>query len=203
MTENVQYNSVQEMIRNISDDETFNQELEERITKRRLVKALHAMRTAKGVSQAAIADELECSQSRVSKIENGEDSELRVSELEAYARAMDRDLHIGFSNRGLTGLDRIKHHAIAIHRELCRMAELAETDEAIAQGVVKTFGEVLFNQINLLQIASAKLSSDPETGEPYLKIDMCVDGPIDIPVNPGESNTTPSINPTSVSASTS
>ena len=83
MSENPQYTSVRELIRDISDDETFNQELEEQISKRRLVKALHAMRTAKGVSQAAIAEELDCSQSRVSKIENGEDGELRISELEA------------------------------------------------------------------------------------------------------------------------
>ena len=163
------------MIRDISDDETFNRALEEQISNRRLVKALHAMRTAKGISQAEIAEKLDCSQSRVSKIENGEDGELRISELEAYARAMDRDLHVGFSKRGLTGLDRIKSHAFAIHRELCRMAELAENDESIARGVVKTFNEVLFNQLNLLQLASAKLPCDPETGEPYLKIDMYVD----------------------------
>jgi len=179
MTKNSQYNSVLEMIRDISDDEAFNQELEGQISQRRLVKALQAVRTAKGISQAAIAEELDCSQSRVSKIENGDDAELRVGELEAYARAMDRDLHIGFSGRGLTGLDRIKQHAFAIHRELCRMAELAAADEEIAQGVVKTFNEVLFNQINLLQIASNKLPSDPESGEPYLKIDMLVDEPRD------------------------
>ncbi len=139
------------------------------------MKALHALRAAKGISQAEIAEQLDCSQSRVSKIENGEDGELRISELEAYARAMDRDLHVGFSNRGLTGLDRIKSHAFAIHRELCRMAELAENDESIARGVVKTFNEVLFNQLNLLQLASTKLPCDPESGEPYLKIDMFVD----------------------------
>ena len=102
MTDNVHYTSVRAMIRNISDDETFNQELEEQISKRRLVKALHALRTAKGISQSAIAEELDCSQSRVSKIENGEDAELRIGELEAYARVMDRDLHVGFSKRQFT-----------------------------------------------------------------------------------------------------
>jgi hypothetical protein len=38
--------------------------------------------------------------------------------------------------------------------------------------VVKTFEQVLINQMNLLQIAASKLPCDPETGEPYLKIDM-------------------------------
>src|SRR5690606_15909931 len=122
----------------------------------------------KGVSQAEIAEELNCSQSRVSKIENGDDGELRISELVAYARAMDRDLHVGFSKRSLTGLDRIKSYAFEIHRELCRLADMAENDESIARGVVKTFNEVLINQLSLLQLACAKLPCDPETGEPYL-----------------------------------
>lgn len=168
---NKQYKSVSDFVRGLSDDEEFNKELEERISERMVVKTLHAMRTAKGVSQAEIAEELDCSQSRVSKIENGFDGDLKVSELEAYAKALDLDVHLSFVERGATGMDLVKHHAFCIQSQLIRMAELAAEDNAIAEGVAMSFAETLFNQVNLLRLAAERLPPTPDN-EHYIKIDV-------------------------------
>ena len=166
------YENVAEMLRDISEDEEFNREVKDRIAQRQVVKALQAMRAAGNVSQAAIAKELNCSQSRVSKIENGIDGNLRLRELEAYAKALNSDVFLTFTPRDLTSLDRIKLYALCMHRELCRLAEFANKDEEIARGVAETFGEVLYNQMKLLQIAADRLPADPDTSQPYIKIDM-------------------------------
>lgn len=159
------------MLESVSDDKEFNQEVQAHISERRIVKVLQALRTAKGVSQSEIAKQLKCSQSRLSKLENGIDNDLRLGELEAYAKAMECDIHIVFTNRNSRAIDRIQNYAGMMHAELLRLAKLAKRDEEVAQGVAATFGEVLINQMKLLQLAASKLPNNPQTNEPYLKID--------------------------------
>ena len=78
------FRSVADLARNaFMDDTGFVEELEEELSSRQVVRALFAMRSARNVSQAEIAAQLKCTQSRVSKIENGVDADLSVGELEA------------------------------------------------------------------------------------------------------------------------
>jgi transcriptional regulator with XRE-family HTH domain len=154
------------------DDDSFAEEVKERLRARELVKRLQIMRIANGTSQSEIAKELGCSQSRVSKLENGFDAELTFGDVEAYARALGWSVHLQFTKPNETSLDRIKRFAFYIHHELQRMAELANQDQDIAKGVAQTFGEVLFNQVRLLQLAAEKLPVDPKTEEPYIHVDV-------------------------------
>ena len=131
------------------DDADLAAELESELSSRQVVRALFAMRSARGVSQAEIASQLECSQSRVSKIENGVDADLSIGELEAYAKALDCDVMLTFQKRHSTAVDRVKQHAFAIKRELDGLAKMAGRDSKLGKGIAAFFGEALFNVVRL------------------------------------------------------
>lgn len=99
MTVRATYKRVSEALKVISGDETFAQRVEERLQSRRIIKSLIARRVSRGLSQSQIARELGCTQSRVSKIENGFDAELKLEELEAYAKALGCDVTLQFARR--------------------------------------------------------------------------------------------------------
>jgi transcriptional regulator with XRE-family HTH domain len=153
------------------DDLALVEELESELSARQVVRALFAMRSARGVSQAEIASQLSCSQSRVSKIENGVDADLSVGELEAYAKALDCDVVLTFQKRHSTAVDRVKQHAFAIKRELDTMAKLAGNDSTLQKGVASFFGEAFFNIVRLISESAKSL---PELGDdsPHVRVSM-------------------------------
>ena len=63
------YLSVSEMLADNSPTEEFREEFETQVAKRRVIKHLLALRTVRGMSQKDIADQIKCSQSRISKLE--------------------------------------------------------------------------------------------------------------------------------------
>ena len=63
------FSSVADFVGSISDDDdSFVDEFNERLQSREVVKTLQTMRIASGKSQAEVADELGCSQGRISKL---------------------------------------------------------------------------------------------------------------------------------------
>lgn len=150
--------------------DSFAKGLKERIAKTQVVSALHAIRVAKDIPQSRIAEELGCTQSRVSKIENGEDSDLKFKEIEAYARVLGSDVHIAFVKRDITSVDRIKAHAFAIKRELDKLAECSQNDDKIANGVAEFMGESLVNLVRFIQSAAEKLPNRSTDGKPHIRI---------------------------------
>lgn len=163
------FNSVSQMIEAFSGEDHLADSLKKRIAQRQIVKTLFAMRSAKGIPQSSIAEALGCTQSRVSKIENGLDGDLNLSELEAYAQSLDQDVCLVFMKRGATGAERVKMHAFQIKKELERMAEFAHKDENIAEAVAGFFGEAFFNLVNFVQAACGKLPKR-SNDEPYIRI---------------------------------
>jgi len=163
------FGSVSQMIDAISGEDQLADSVKKRIAQRQIVKALFAMRSAKGIPQSSIAKALGCTQSRVSKIENGFDGDLTLSELEAYARTLEQDVCLVFFKRGSTAVDRVKMHAFQIKKELERMAEVAHKDETIAEAVAGFFGAAFFNLVKLVQAASRKLPKR-SNDEPYIHI---------------------------------
>lgn len=169
-----QFNSVSDLLRHASDDDGFNEEFDEHIRQRDIVKTLFAMRTAKGVSQSSVAERLGVSQSRVSKIENGTDGDLRIRELEAYAQSLDCDVHLLFLKRNSTAVERVKQYAFCIKRELDRLADAAQKDDGIAKGVAGFFGDAFFNMLRIVQDACGKLPTRPDNS-PYIRIGIAVE----------------------------
>lgn len=166
------HKSVLDMVRNISDDESFSDELRNDIREQRIVKTLFAIRSARGVKQDQIAAILGVTQSRISKIENGVDSDLRFGEVEAYAEALNCEVSIAFMKRDSTSADRVKFHVSCIHQELQKMAGCVGEDKTLAGGVADFFGEAFFNIVHVLQKACAKLPKR-DNQKPYIDIGIC------------------------------
>ena len=96
---NQKYTSIEEMLRGISEDKQFADDFDRHVGKRRLVKHLFALRSVEGLSQKDIAERIGCSQSRISKLENGTDDDLRLADLAAHLGALDLDLCLVFGQK--------------------------------------------------------------------------------------------------------
>lgn len=133
MSKNKQFSSTVDLVRDIFDEEDagFASELEQQIQNRQLVRLLTTLRNKHGITQADVAREMDCQQSKISKIENSTDNMLTMGELEAYAKAIQCDVVLQFTKRNETSLERIKRYSQLIHRELCRLTELTPHDEKI------------------------------------------------------------------------
>jgi transcriptional regulator with XRE-family HTH domain len=152
--------SVTDLVSGIADED-FVDELNSILSERSILKSLIAARIANGTSQKDIADKLNCSQSRVSKLERGRDRDLRLEELAAYGEVTGHEFEIVGLPKGSTPVDRVKTFAFCIHRELRFMAALAKDDQKIAKGVAEFFGEALLNMVSLLNDAGKSLSDRP------------------------------------------
>ena len=172
---NETYNSVSKMMDALAGGEPLADKVTERIKQRKVVKTLQAMRMAKEIPQSRVAEELQCGQSRISKIEHGSDNQMSLGEVEAYARVLNCDVNLVFSPRGETAVERVKRHAMAIKRELDELATCAHQDEEIAHGVACFMGEAFFNLIRMVEKSCDKLPLrqdplHPDNSVPYIKI---------------------------------
>jgi predicted XRE-type DNA-binding protein len=93
-TKQKSHDSVADMIREVLGDDRIADDFETHVTQRQIVKNLMALRAAAQISQEEIAAKLECTQSKVSKLENSEDEDLRLGDLAQYARALGYEMKI-------------------------------------------------------------------------------------------------------------
>jgi predicted transcriptional regulator len=89
-----QFNSVIEMVRALSDNEAFVQSLEKKINGRKIIDQLMAWRIKKGITQVALAKKMRCSQSKIAKLENMDDNNVRLRDLKKYANALGLEIKI-------------------------------------------------------------------------------------------------------------
>lgn len=185
MAKKKQYTSVSDLMQDMVPDAKFNDELASLIEARKTVKQLLAFRALRGLSQAEVATRMQRTQSRVSKLENSRDDDLRVSDLRKYAAAVDCDLAVGVIPKGTQPVDRVKCHAFAIKKHMEDLARLAASDETIRAGVTKFFVEVTYNITKMLAEAASCLPR-PDDDRPCFSIELseirCVDGNEDLGV---------------------
>jgi len=167
--------SVSELLECTSDSRPLKETFKKVRASRKIVQALSVMRCAAGLSQADIGRSLGVTQSRVSKIEAGNDGSISLAELEGYAKALGRDLFILMPpGKGARAVDLVKFHAMAMKSLLEQIAETAQDDEVIAQGVAKFWGEAFINLMTILQDTSQKLPVRPDSGGPYVRFEFGV-----------------------------
>jgi len=169
------YSNVSEMVDAISDDDSFKEQFKERLHSRQIIRSLVAERASQGVSQSDIADELGCTQSRISKVENGFDLDLSLRDLAGYAKVLGKELHFLSSERGYGLADRVKYHAFSMREALLQLVELAHKDDVTVRGVAKLHAECFVNVVKFLQETSSYLPPSPDDGEPYIRIVNCED----------------------------
>lgn len=142
--------SVADLVSKLSDDPKFAEGVKSSLAGKRIGREIFAQRAAKGLTQAAIAEKLGWSQSRVSKLEHGDDVDIRMGDLVQFAKALDFDVCVTLRNRPSTLVDDVKFYAYQIKCALNQMVELAGDDERIARGVSSFHGEAFFNLVKIL-----------------------------------------------------
>ncbi len=151
------FSSVNELVKTTSKDPSFKKAFEEDFQSKKIVRMLSAVRAAKGITQSQLAKKIGCGQPRISKIENGTDNQLRIQDLSDYARALDFKLGLNINAKPGKAVDEIKRHAFEIKRRLDQLAELANKDDNIYEGVSDFFGEAFFNMLRIFEKAVGKL----------------------------------------------
>ena len=150
-----QYSSVTEMISDSPLEKSRRYEIVERIASRQIIKRLLALRATRGMSQKEVANRMNCSQSRISKLENGVDDDIRFGDMRDYLNAIDHDMSLFICPKQWESFQQIKFSAFRIRECLGQLVEMAGDDPAIVQGVSKAHVETIVNLIKLV-VDSAK-----------------------------------------------
>ena len=108
MSADKRYDSVSDLVHDISDDTAFADALDQQIDEQRMATTLFLMRNREGLTQAQLAERMGCTQSRVSKLEHASLSSISVQDLIDYSTALGADLNIVFQKMDAAAM--VKHH---------------------------------------------------------------------------------------------
>ncbi|MBY0522971.1 MAG: helix-turn-helix domain-containing protein [Gemmataceae bacterium] len=123
---------------------------------------LMALRTARSLSQKDIADKLECSQGRISKLENNADGDLRIGDLQRYVSALGLESSIVLAKQGRTLVDDIKHHAHTLRRLLTQITSLAGAEGAMCRSALKVYVDLAGSLTETIDETTARLQLRPD-----------------------------------------
>jgi len=155
-----------------TDDPAFADEFEARLASRRLVTLLSVLRCRAGLSQRDLAARLGCTQSKVSKLESGKDSDVRVGDLVSYTSATDHEIRLFFVPKGQTILNQVEMHAGVISGLLNRLVELVGDDPAMAAAAKAAVSKVNYNLGKIVQKAIHSLPAVvEESPRPFQVVD--------------------------------
>lgn len=155
------YASTEEMIRDLSSTKAVADQTVHEIDGRRILDTLMAQRALLDMSQKDVADKMNCTQSRVSKLENGKDDDLPIGAFRDYAAALGLEMSIVLSrsDKPTTIVDRVKQHTFAIRRLLTRLTKLAGDDGAMVDGTKQFLCEVILNAAKSVVDANKNLQA--------------------------------------------
>lgn len=146
------------MARTLSEENTaFADELERHLDARTLVKALIVLRAKAELSQEDLAGKLNCTQSKISKLEASSDADIKFGDLVRYTGGVGHEMRLFLVPKGLTIVDEVKLHAFVIRRLLGRLVEIVGDDRSLARGVEQFLVEASFNLGRFVQSAADAL----------------------------------------------
>jgi len=154
------FTNVAEAAAHLAEDPSVAQLVKNEIVRNELVSALIGMRLAKGFKQEKIAEAMGCDPSTISRIESGNDRQLKWTDVEGYVSALKVQMNILFDDPSLPTADRIKQCVFKIHEHLESLASLAnevEDDPAIVREIDRFYKQVLFNFLARFQANYQKL----------------------------------------------
>lgn len=177
-----QYPSVTEMVRALSEEQAFADKMASRLEDRNIINHLMALRTSLGMSQQDIAAKMKCTQSRMSKLENGRDDDLRIGDFHAYAEALGLRLAIVLGKKEQPPIaERIRYHASALKRLFAELSDLVGDDGAMAKGARKmmltTVSVATSEFANLLKQVAQKLPQQRRDTISPIEIEIQEDEP--------------------------
>jgi transcriptional regulator with XRE-family HTH domain len=157
-----EYSDVAKAAAALAGDPKAEQEVRAEIAKNALVSALLAQRVSRGLTQEKVAESMGCDPSKVSRLESGNDENLRWVDIEGYLRAVNVRISILFDDPSLPAADKIKHHVFRIDYHLESLIALAKEgggNDMLAQKIHQFYAEVLFNFLKRYKDSYDKLSS--------------------------------------------
>lgn len=160
------FKSVAEAAASLADDKSVEKQVSKEIGCNQLVSVLLDKRVTKGMTQEEVADSMGIAASTVSRIESGNDRQLKWSDIVGYANALDVRMGIFFDDESLPAAARIKQCVFKIDEDLKMLASLVEKssdDDQMVQGINKFYKEVLFNFLARFAENNGKL-------KPFIKI---------------------------------
>jgi transcriptional regulator with XRE-family HTH domain len=156
------FNTVAAAAAHLAEDAAVEKRVKSEITRNALVSLLLETRVQKGVTQEKIAESMGCDASTVSRIESGNDRQLKWPDIIGYAGALGLQMSILFDDESLPAAARIKQCVFKIDDDLKKLATLAEQvdgDSEIVQGIARFYKEVLFNFLSRFSENRDKLSA--------------------------------------------
>ena len=177
-----QYNSIRAMIKDSDVDAEFKEKAVKEIENKQISKFLVVLRCKHGLTQKQMAEKLDCTQSRISKLESSYDTELSIKDMIDYGKVLNLKLEVGYRKPTIKIVDLIKYHAFKMNHYLNQLVALTKDkeDETIEKGVEKFFKEVLFN-VNALVLKPYSNLTLPGKGTAHDKKMIHISSPMDVP----------------------
>ena len=138
------------------------QEVRAEITRSTMVSSLLSLRVEKGMTQEQVAESMQCDSSKISRLEAGNDLNLKWLDIIGYLKALNMNMTIMFSDPSMPAAERIQQSVFRIHadlEELCSLAQQVGGDDKIAQKIHRFYGEVLFNFVVRYKNSYERLTS--------------------------------------------
>ena len=146
--EDLRYTSVGDAAASLAGDEKVKQQVDEEIRWSQIVNNLLQLRIEKGISQKELAKRIGCDPSKISRLEAGNDLQLKINDVRQYLSALDVTMNMVFEDTSLPVAEQIKQHIFQIHEkleELVKLAKQVDGDEVIINKIHVFCSEVLFN----------------------------------------------------------
>lgn len=157
-----QFKSVSEAAAYLADDPKAQEAVDQGIAYSFVVRALLSMRIQKEITQKQIAEYMNCDPSKISKIESGNDLNLKWIDIMRYLSAMNMQCSILVDDRSLPAAAQIKQCVFRIQDLLDTLADLAkevDADPDITDKIHQFYGEVLLNFLKKFDNSYNKLCS--------------------------------------------
>ena len=145
---NTKFKNVAEAAAQLAEDPQVEKRVKDEIRRNALISTLLEIRIDKGLTQEQIAASMKCAPSVISRIESGNDRQLKWADIVGYCNALKVQMNIFFNDPSSPAAERIKQYVFKIHEDLESLAALAKEtggDDDIAGGINRFYKEVLFN----------------------------------------------------------
>ncbi len=151
------FKSVLDMVQGLSEDPGTTKAFQQKVQSRVVISRLIALRIQQKIGQDAIAQAMNCTQSRVSKLENGPDSALTLQDLDAYMRVLKLEVTLFIRSEGDSLMDVVKSHAFQMMACLQQIKELSKDDKVMEHGAALAYVETLMNMTTMILQQGASL----------------------------------------------
>ncbi len=146
--ETQRFNSVGDAAAFLCEEETVKSLVEEEIEHSLIINRLLQIRIEKEVSQKELARRMGCDPSKISRMEAGNDTQLKIGDVMHYVSALGIQMNMIFEDTTLPVAEQIKYDVFSIHEKLERLVLIAKEvdgDEVIINKIDGFYREVLIN----------------------------------------------------------